>query len=55
MGRNQAGRKARQAGLISIVLVDDVEKIGDHLTNIVQAIIRGLHWEGGKPTIATDF
>lgn len=43
------------AGLIFIDLVDNVEKIGDHLTNIAQAIIGGLHWEGVKPTISTDF
>ncbi len=37
------------AGLIFIDLVDNVEKIGDHLTNIAQAIIGGLQWEGIKP------
>ncbi|MBN1360878.1 MAG: Na/Pi cotransporter family protein [Sedimentisphaerales bacterium] len=36
-------------GLIFIDLVDNVEKIGDHLTNIAQAIIGGLQWEGVKP------
>jgi len=34
------------AGLIFIDLVDNVEKIGDHLTNIAQAVIGGLQWEG---------
>ncbi|PKL46616.1 MAG: hypothetical protein CVV39_06990 [Planctomycetes bacterium HGW-Planctomycetes-1] len=34
------------AGLIFIDLVDNVEKIGDHLTNIAQAVIGGLQWDG---------
>jgi phosphate:Na+ symporter len=38
-----------QAGLVFIDLVDNIEKIGDHLTNIAQAIIGGLQWEGVKP------
>jgi len=42
------------AGLIFIDLVDNVEKIGDHLTNIAQATIGGLQWEGVKPTKATS-
>jgi len=41
-----------QTGLIFIDLVDNVEKIGDHLTNIAQAIIGGLQWEGVKPKVA---
>lgn len=43
-----------ETGLIFIDLVDNVEKIGDHLTNIAQAIIGGLQWEGVKPKISTD-
>ncbi len=35
-----------QTGLIFIDLVDNVEKIGDHLTNIAQAVIGGLEWNG---------
>ena len=35
-----------EAGLIFIDLVDNAEKIGDHLTNIAQAVIGGLQWEG---------
>jgi phosphate:Na+ symporter len=38
-----------ETGLVFIDLVDNIEKIGDHLTNIAQAIIGGLHWEGIKP------
>jgi len=33
------------AGLIFIDLVDNMEKIGDHLTNIAQAVIGGLEWD----------
>jgi len=35
-----------QTGLIFIDLVDNIEKIGDHLTNIAQAVIGGLQWAG---------
>jgi phosphate:Na+ symporter len=38
-----------ETGLVFIDLVDNIEKIGDHLTNIAQAIIGGLHWVGIKP------
>jgi phosphate:Na+ symporter len=43
-----------QTGLIFIDMVDNIEKIGDHLTNIAQAIIGGLQWEGVKPKISLD-
>jgi phosphate:Na+ symporter len=48
-----------EAGLIFIDLVDNVEKIGDHLTNIAQAVIGGLQWDGieskasSSPILAT--
>ena len=42
-----------ETGLIFIDLVDNIEKIGDHLTNIAQAIIGGLQWEGVKPKKST--
>jgi phosphate:Na+ symporter len=35
-----------EGGLIFIDLVDNAEKIGDHLTNIAQAVIGGLQWDG---------
>jgi len=35
-----------EAGLIFIDLVNNVEKIGDHLTNIAQAVVGGLQWDG---------
>ncbi|NOR67532.1 MAG: sodium-dependent phosphate transporter, partial [Woeseiaceae bacterium] len=47
--RMAKGLCSPQAGLIFIDLVDNVEKTGDHLTNIAQAIIGGLQWEGVKP------
>ncbi len=50
--RMSEGICSAEAGLIFIDLVDNVEKIGDHLTNIAQAIIGGLQWEGVKPKVA---
>jgi phosphate:Na+ symporter len=41
-----------QTGLIFIDLVDNIEKIGDHLTNIAQAVVGGLQWEGVEPKIS---
>jgi phosphate:Na+ symporter len=43
------GNCTAETGLIFIDFVDNMEKIGDHLTNIAQAIIGGLEWEGIKP------
>jgi len=37
---------AAQTGLIFIDLVDNLEKIGDHLTNIAQSVIGGVQWAG---------
>ncbi len=34
------------AGLLFIDFVDNMEKIGDHLTNIAQSVIGGLQWDG---------
>ena len=44
--RMSEGICTAETGLIFIDLVDNVEKIGDHLTNIAQAVIGGLHWNG---------
>ncbi|MHC4752452.1 MAG: PhoU domain-containing protein, partial [Planctomycetota bacterium] len=52
--RMSEGICSAETGLIFIDLVDNIEKIGDHLTNIAQAIIGGLHWEGVKPKISLD-
>jgi phosphate:Na+ symporter len=35
-------------GLIFIDLVDNVEKAGDHLSNIAQGVIGGMQWDGGS-------
>jgi phosphate:Na+ symporter len=54
--RMSEGSCSPETGLIFIDMVDNVEKIGDHLTNIAQAAIGGLQWEGIKPKkISTDF
>ncbi len=45
------GRCTLEGGLIFIDLVDNVEKIGDHLTNIAQAVIGGLQWDGIEPKV----
>jgi phosphate:Na+ symporter len=52
--RMSSGICSAETGLIFIDLVDNIEKIGDHLTNIAQAIIGGLQWEGIKPKISTE-
>jgi phosphate:Na+ symporter len=52
--RMSSGICSAETGLIFIDLVDNIEKIGDHLTNIAQAIIGGLQWEGVKPKISTE-
>ena len=44
--RMSKGVCSAEAGLIFIDLVDNIEKIGDHLTNIAQAVIGGLQWDG---------
>jgi len=44
--RMSEGICSPEAGLIFIDLVDNVEKVGDHLTNIAQGVIGGLQWDG---------
>jgi len=43
------GLCSAETGLIFIDLVDNVEKIGDHLSNIAQAVIGGLQWAEVEP------
>lgn len=50
--RMRDGLCTPESGLIFIDLVDNVEKIGDHLTNIAQAVIGGLQWAGVEPRIS---
>ncbi len=52
--RMRDGLCTPETGLIFVDLVDNVEKIGDHLTNIAQAVIGGLQWAGVEPKIAHD-
>ncbi|MHC5060184.1 MAG: Na/Pi cotransporter family protein [Planctomycetota bacterium] len=40
------GLCAAKSGLIFIDLVDNLEKIGDHLTNVAQSVIGGVQWAG---------
>ena len=37
-----------ETGVIFIDIVDNVEKIGDHLTNVAESIIGGIQWSGVK-------
>jgi phosphate:Na+ symporter len=52
VSRMREGACSPEAGLIFIDLVDNVEKVGDHLTNIAQAVIGGLQWAGIEPKAA---
>jgi len=47
--RMTEGVCSAETGLVFIDMVDNVEKVGDHLTNIAQAVIGGLQWEGVDP------
>ena len=40
------GKCSPRSGMIFIDLVDNIEKIGDHLTNIAQSVSGGLRWDG---------
>lgn len=42
--RLSAGTCTAMAGLIFVDLVDNIEKIGDHLTNIAEGILGGFQW-----------
>ena len=42
--RMTEGACSAQLGVVFIDLVDNLEKIGDHLTNIAQSVIGGLQW-----------
>ena len=53
--RMSEGICSPEAGLIYIDLVDNAEKIGDHLTNIAQAVIGGLQWNGIELKIPPNF
>jgi phosphate:Na+ symporter len=43
-------------GVLFIAMVDNVEKIGDHLTNVAESIIGGVQWDGVKSnTLSGEF
>jgi len=48
VSRMAEGICSAESGLIFIDLVDNAEKIGDHLTNIAQAVVGGLQWDGAE-------
>jgi len=52
--RMSEGRCPPEAGLIFCDLVDNIEKMGDHLTNIAQAVIGGLQWAGVEPRLLSQ-
>lgn len=54
VGRMSGGICSAETGLIFIDLVDNVEKVGDHLTNIAQAVIGGFHWDGADIKLPPD-
>ncbi|MCM8790038.1 MAG: Na/Pi cotransporter family protein, partial [Candidatus Omnitrophica bacterium] len=37
------------SGIVFLDTISNLEKIGDHLTNVAQAVIEGLQWDGNKP------
>ncbi|MCK4624409.1 MAG: Na/Pi cotransporter family protein [Phycisphaerae bacterium] len=40
------GTCSAMVGLLFVDFVDNLEKIGDHLTNIAQGVLGGLQWDG---------
>ena len=37
------------SGILFLDFVDNVEKVGDHLTNIAQSVLYGFRWDGVQP------
>ena len=46
VGRLDAGECELIPGLVFLDFVQNLEKIGDHLTNIAQSVLGGLRWNG---------
>ena len=42
--RLNEGKCTAMAGMVFVDLVDNIEKIGDHLTNVAQGIVHGMQW-----------
>lgn len=47
--RMSDGQCSAPSGILFIDMVNNIEKIGDHLTNIAQGLIGGLTWDGVEP------
>lgn len=43
-----------QAGVVYVDLIDNLEKIGDHLTNIAQAVMSHMRWKESKEAVFQD-
>ena len=39
------------SGVLFLDFVDNVEKVGDHLTNIAQSVLYGFRWDGVQPQL----
>ncbi|TET46488.1 Na/Pi cotransporter family protein [candidate division TA06 bacterium] len=39
------------SGILFLDFVDNVEKVGDHLTNIAQSVLYGFRWDGVQPQL----
>lgn len=48
VSRLSDGKCNAQSGLMFVDVVDNIEKIGDHLNNVAQGIIGGLMWDGAE-------
>lgn len=46
--RLEEGKCQLLSGLVFLDFVQNLEKIGDHLTNIAQSVLGGLRWDGEK-------
>lgn len=44
--RLNEGKCKLLSGLVFIDFIDNLEKVGDHLTNIAQSVLGGLRWDG---------
>jgi len=46
VSRLNEGKCSLISGIVFIDLVDNLEKIGDHLTNVAQGVLEGMRWKG---------
>jgi len=52
VNRLNLGECDLRSGIVFMDFVDNLEKIGDHLTNIAQGVIGDMRWRGGAKTSA---